>query len=127
MFPEELIKKGINLYDNTLTNELITEENLKVKLFEKKNIRDELINNKQTIKEQLNKLEEEQKEQKRREKKFGKNLDAMNTNKFKKRFNNNNLSIKTKYMSTNSNYASTQRNKGNKRLKTVENKRTIIL
>ena len=43
MFPEELIKKGINLYDNTLTNELITEENLKIKLFEKKNIRDELI------------------------------------------------------------------------------------
>ena len=100
---------------------------LKLNYLKKKNIRDELINNKQTIKEQLNKLEEEQKEQKRREKKFGKNLDAMNTNKFKKRFNNNNLSIKTKYMSTNSNYASTQRNKGNKRLKTVENKRTIIL
>jgi hypothetical protein len=130
MFPEELIKKGINLYDNTLTNELITEENLKIKLFEKKNIRDELINNKQAIQEQLGKLEEEQNELKRREKKFGKNLNVMNI-KFRKRFNNinnnNNLNIKTKYMNTNSNYASTQRNKGNKRLKTVENKRNIVI
>ena len=50
--------------------------------------------------------------------------------KFRKRFNNinnNNLNIKTKYMNTNSNYASTQRNKGNKRLKTVENKRNIVI
>ena len=126
MFPEELIKKNINLYDNTYTNDLITEENLKIKLSETNFIRDELINNKQIIKEKMDKLEEEKIELERREKKYGKNLDFSNTKRSKKK-GNNTLSIRTKYFGINSNLASTQRNQSNKRLKTVDNKRNIIL
>ena len=117
MFPEELIKKGINLYDNTLTNELITEENLKVKLSEKNLIRDELMLNKQTIKEKMEKLEEEEKELKLKEKKFGKNLAVMTKTKLKKG-KLNNFRLKAKYIDTNSNLSLTQRNKTSRRLKT---------
>ena len=125
MFPEELIKKNINLYDNTYSNDLITEENLKIKLSEKNSIKDELINNKQIIKEKMDKLEEEKIELERREKKFGKNLDVRNLLKSKKK-GNKTLSIKTKYFGMSSNFATTQKNQDNKRLKTMENKRNNI-
>ena len=117
MSPDELTKKDINLYDNTLTNELITEENLKVKLSEKNLIRDELMLNKQTIKEKMEKLEEEEKELKLKEKKFGKNLAVMTKTKLKKG-KLNNFRLKAKYIDTNSNLSLTQRNKTSRRLKT---------
>ena len=126
MYPQELIKKNINLFDNTLTNEILTEENLKVKLYEQRFIRDELINNKQIIKEKMNKLEEEQNELKRREEKFGKNLDMNQNMRFKKK-ENKDLKINTKYIKTRSNFELTLTAKSNKRMKTVENKRNIIL
>ena len=119
MFPDELIKKDINLYDKTLTNELITEENLKIKLSEKNFIRDELLFNKQAIKEKMEKLEEEQNELKLREKKYGKNLTVMTkTNINLKKGKYNNLGIKTKYINTNSSLGLTHKNKSSKRLKT---------
>ena len=126
MFPEELIKKNINLYDNTYANDLITEENLKIKLSEKKYIRDELISNKQEIKEKVEQLEETQNELIRREKKYGKNLNLKRNVKLKN-LGNNKTNIRTKYINTISNFEKTQRNKSNKRMKTVENNRNIIL
>ena len=126
MFPEELIKKDINLYDNTYANDLITEENLKIKLSEKKYIRDELISNKQEIKEKVEQLEETQNELIRREKKYGKNLNLKRNVKLKN-LGNNKTNIRTKYINTISNFEKTQRNKSNKRMKTVENNRNIIL
>lgn len=123
MFPEELIKKDINLYDKTHSNDILTEENLKIKLSEKKFIRDELINNKQIIQEKVDKLEETQNEMKRREKLYGKNLDTQNV-KFRKR-GINNLILKTKY--SNSNFDTAKKNKNNKWMKTVEIKSNIIL
>ena len=126
MFPEELIKKNINLYDNTYANDLITEENLKIKLSEKKYIRDELVSNKQEIKEKVEQLEETQNELIRREKKYGKNLNLKRNVKLKN-LGNNKTNIRTKYINTISNFEKTQRNKSTKRMKTVENNRNIIL
>ena len=125
MFPQELIKKNINLYDNTLTNEILTEENLKIKLYEQNFIRDELINNKQIIKEKVDKLEEEQNELKRREEKYGKNLDVNQIMRNKKNTNKN-LKINTKNIKTRPNYDQTLTTKSNKRMKTVENKLNIV-
>ena len=125
MFPQELIKKNLNLYDNTLTNEILTEENLKIKLYEQNFIRDELINNKQIIKEKVDKLEEEQNELKRREEKYGKNLDVNQIIRTKKN-KNKNLKINTKYIKTKTTFDQALTTKSKKRVKTVENKRNIV-
>ena len=121
LFPDEIIKKGINLYDNTHSNDILTEENLKIKLSEKKFIRDELINSIQILQKKVNKLEEEQNEIKMREKKYGKNLDMTNI-KLKK---NKNKKIQMNNNDIHNNYIS-EKYQGNKRLKTVENKRNIF-
>ena len=126
MFPEELIKQNLNLYDDTLSKEILTEENLKVKLFEQKYIRDELIDNKEKIKEKLDVLEETQNELKRREEKFGKNLFSGKNMKLRQVNNKNNKNINIHYSNTRSNFDRTDFNKSNKRMKTVENKRNIM-
>lgn len=125
MFPEELIQKNINLYDNTYSNDILTEENLKIKLSEKNFIRDELINNKQIIKEKVDKLEEAQNEIKRREKLYGKNLDPSENIRFRRR--NNKINIKTNFMDMNTNNRVKLKNQNNIRMKTVENKSKIVL
>ena len=126
LFPDEIIKKNINLYDKTLSNEILTEENLKVKLSEKNFIRDVLINDIQTLQKKVNQLEEEQNEIKRKEKLYGKNLD-MNSiklmrNKNKKMKNNNNININN----INNDFQLERNTSSSKRMKTVENKRTVF-
>ena len=128
MFPEEKIKKELNLYDNTYSNDLITEENLKIKLYEKKSIRDELINNKESIKEKIDNLEETQKEILMREKKYGKNLDVRNNVKFRKHVNKK-LDINLKYSNIGNNFSGSGTIKNSdsiKRIKTYTNKKNIM-
>ena len=126
MLPQELTKKNINLFDDTYSNELLTEENLKIKLFEKKYIRDELITNKEQIKYKLTELEETQNELKRREEKYGRNL--YTDNNVKSRQGKKKI-INTKYLNTKLSFNRTNlsKNKNKGRVKTVENKRGIIL
>ena len=124
MLPNELIKKNINLFDDTLSKEILAEENLKIKLTEQKYIKDELITNKQQIKDKLTILEETQNELKRREEKYGKNLfnDYKNV---KSRQGKKNF-FKTKYINTKlTTFSSSDLSKNDKRMKTVENKRNI--
>ena len=127
MLPQELTKKNINLFDDTLSNEILTEENLKIKLFEQKYIRDELITNKQNLKDKLIELEETQKELKRREEKFGKNL-FIDSKNIKSRQGKKNNFFKTKFdnTKTKSTFNRTYLSKNDKRMKTVENKRSIV-
>ena len=127
MLPQELTKKNINLFDETYSNELLTEENLKIKLFEQKYIRDELITNKEQIKYKLTELEETQNELKRREEKYGPNLYTDNNN-IKSRQGKKKI-INTKYLNTKLSFNRTNlsKNKNKRRVKTVENKRGIIL
>ena len=126
MLPQELTKKNINLFDDTYSNELLTEENLKIKLFEKKYIRDELITNKEQIKYKLTELEETQNELKRREEKYGRNL--YTDNNVKSRQGKKKI-INTKYLNTKLSFNRTNlsKNKNKGRVKTFENKRGIIL
>ena len=126
MLPHELIKKNINLYDDTLSKEILAEENLKIKLSEQKYIQDELITNKQNLKDKLTVLEETQNELKRREEKYGKNLFNDSKN-IKSRQGKKNF-FKTKFANTKliTTFTSSDLSKNDKRMKTVENKRNII-
>ena len=69
-YPQELIKEDINLFDKTKTNDLLTEEDLKIKLVEKNFIRDRLLNSVNDLHKQIYLFEETQKDIKEREKKI---------------------------------------------------------
>ena len=126
MLPHELIKKNINLFDDTLSKEILVEENLKIKLFEQKYIQDELITNKKNLKDKLTVLEETQNELKRREEKYGKNMFNEKSN-IKSRQGKQNF-FKTKFDNTKTKltFNRTYLSKNDKRMKTVENERNIV-
>ena len=113
-YPEEIAKDDINLFDNTKTRDLLTEENLKIDLIEKNFVKDKLLNNLNALHKQIDEFEEKQKEMKKKERLFGKTLN-LNTINQKSKINKtqNNITI------MNTNY-STQ---SNKRAKTIPNKR----
>ena len=114
-YPEEIAKDDINLFDNTKTKDLLTEENLKIDLVEKNFVKDKLLNNLNTLHQQIDAFEERQKEMEKKQRLYGKTLNSTTINKKSKlnRTQNNNTTI------MNTNY-STQ---SNRRAKTIPNKR----
>ena len=121
-YPEELTKKAINLFDNTKSKDLLTEENLKIELAEKNFKRDELINSVNNLQKQIIIFEEKQKEMKEKSRLYGKPL---TTSDIKPKINNKN---KTTYINNNTksnaylntNYSTTL---SNRRTKTIPNKK----
>ena len=118
-YPEEKIKEDLNLYDNTKTNDLLTEENLKVELAEKNFVRDELINSVKNLNNQIFLFEEKIKEIKEKEKLYGKPLSSLDRkprkyNRIKK--TEMNINIKT-----NSNFNTKFNTPNNRRTKTISN------
>ena len=121
-YPEELTKKAINLFDNTKSKDLLTEENLKIELAEKNFKRDELINSVNNLQKQIIIFEEKQKEMKEKSRLYGKPL---TTSDIKTKINNKN---KTTYINNNTksnaylntNYSTTL---SNRRTKTIPNKK----
>ena len=126
MLPHELIKKNINLFDDTLSKEILVEENLKIKLFEQKYIQDELITNKKNLKDKLTVLEETQNELKRREEKYGKNMFNEKSNIKSRQAKQNFFKTKFDNTKTKLTFNRTYLSKNDKRMKTVENERNIV-
>ena len=120
-YPEEKAKDNINLFDNTKTKALLTEENLKIALIEKNLVRDKLLNNLNTIHKKIDAFEEKQKEMKKKERLFGKPLNSLNIKStLKTTFSNNKTTNSNKYMNTNPTTLS------NKRAKTFLKKKVKI-
>ena len=118
-YPEEKIKEDLNLYDNTKTNDLLTEENLKVELAEKNFVRDELINSVKNLNTQIFLFEEKLKEIKEKEKLYGKPLSAIDK---KPRKNNKNKKTEMNInIKTNSNINTKFNTTSNRRTKTIPN------
>jgi hypothetical protein len=118
-YPEEKAKDNINLFDNTKTKALLTEENLKIALIEKNFVRDKLLNNLNTIHKKIDAFEEKQKEMKKKERLYGKPLNSVNKkSKLKTTFSNNKTLSSNNYLNTNNTTQS------NKRAKTIINKKT---
>jgi chromosome segregation ATPase len=114
-YPEELIKEDINLFDRTNANYMLTEENLKIELAEKNQIKDKLLNSVDELQKQIHLFEEKQKEIKEKEKLYGKPLSDIN--KKTKKINNKTMALKTNsFINTNSSYGI------NKRAKTIPSK-----
>lgn len=118
-YPEEKAKDNINLFDNTKTKALLTEENLKIALIEKNLVRDKLLNNLNTIHKKIDAFEEKQKEMKKKERLYGKPLNSLNIKStLKTTFSNNKTTNSNIYLNTN---PTTQ---SNKRAKTFLNKKS---
>ena len=116
-YPEEIIKENLNLFDATKTNDLLTEENLKIKLAEKNFMRDILLNSINSLHKQITIFEDKQKELKEKEQKYGKSLSNLDKTFSKKNTNKQtNLNIQN-LMSTNNSTLS------NRRTKTLSNRR----
>ena len=116
-YPEEIIKEDLNLFDATKTNDLLTEENLKIELAEKNFVRDKLMNSVITLHKQINIFEEKQKEIKEKEKIYGKSLTALDK-KFK-----NKTTIKKPNMNTNTYMNTNYSTSSNRRAKTISSRR----
>lgn len=69
-YPAEKLNDNLNLFDNTKTNDLITEENLKIKLVEKNCIRKKLLNSVKVLHKRIYFFEETQKEIAEKQKKY---------------------------------------------------------
>ena len=118
-YPEEKLKDNINLFDNTKTKAILTEENLKIALIEKNFVRDKLINNLNTMHKKIDAFEEKQKEMKKKEKLYGKPLNSLNVKSTLKTTLSNK---KTLYSNTYTNTNHTTQS--NKRAKTFINKKS---
>ena len=116
-YPEEKAKDILNLFDNTKTKALLTEENLKIALIEKNFVRDKLLNNLSTMQKKIDAFEEKQKEMKKKERLYGKPLNSLNIKSTLKTTNNKTLNSNL-YMNTN------HTTKSNKRAKTIINKKS---
>ena len=118
-YPEEKIKELLNLYDNTKTNDLLIEENLKVELVEKNFVRDELINSVKNLNTQIFLFEEKLKEIKEKEKLYGKPLSSID--KKPKKNNKNKKTEMNINIKTNSNFNTKFNTTSNRRTKTIPN------
>ena len=116
-YPEEKIKDNLNLFDNTKTKAILTEENLKIALIEKNFVRDKLLNNLSTMQKKIDAFEEKKKEMKKKERLYGKSLNSLNIKSTLKTTNNKTLNSNL-YMNTN------HTTKSNKRAKTIINKKS---
>jgi len=117
-YPEEKAKENINLFDNTKTKALLTEENLKIALIEKNFVKDKLLNNLNTMHKKIDAFEEKQKEMKKKQRLFGKPLNSLNIKTTLKTLSNNKTLNSNQYMNTNNTTQS------NKRAKTFKNKKS---